>query len=371
MASNPERAAAAVEAFARGEMVVVVDDDDREGEGDIIVAAVHATPEKLAFIVRHTSGIVCAPITQALADRLRLSPMVQRSDDPHATAFTVSIDYKVGFHSGISAGERCSTVRALANNNVGPDDFIRPGHIFPLVARDGGVLIRSGHTEAAVDLCRLAKVEPVGVICELVNDDGTVKRGAQVEAFAAEHNLRFVSVADIIALRQQREQLIQRIGEQRVDTSAGPATAFTFSTPWDPMHHLALVFGDIGDGRSIPVRIQRERVLDDVFGSRQALEQALTAVASEGRGIVLYLREGAAGVATANVRPRDTIEGDNTDEHHASAVQRAEDWREIGLGAQILRDLGVRSIRLFAARERRYVGLEGFGIAIESTQKLP
>ncbi|MGD9740444.1 MAG: 3,4-dihydroxy-2-butanone-4-phosphate synthase [Bauldia sp.] len=367
MTSDPDRAATAVEAFKRGEIVVVVDDDDRENEGDLIVAAVHATPEKLAFIIRNTSGIVCAPITKAIAERLRLEQMVQRNEDPHATAFTVSVDYKVGYHSGISATERTNTVRALANNNVGASDFIRPGHIFPLVAREGGVLIRSGHTEAAVDLCLLAGLEPVGVICELVNDDGTVKRGAEVEGFARENGLKFLSVADLIALRQRQEQLIQRIAEEPIETTAGRATVLTYATPWDKLQHLAIVFGDIGDGEDVPVRIHRERLVEDVFGKRRGVDQSLGAIAAAGRGVVLYLREGAAGVVAKGGAP--VADGDGA-EHHESARERDEEWREIGLGAQILRDLGVRSIRLFATKERRYVALEGFGIAISGTERL-
>ncbi|HXK53179.1 MAG TPA: 3,4-dihydroxy-2-butanone-4-phosphate synthase, partial [Hyphomicrobiales bacterium] len=208
MTTDMTRVAEALRAFEKGEIVVVVDDDDRENEGDLILAAVHASPEKIAFIVRHTSGIVCTPMTREDARRLRLDPMVAENDAPHGTAFTVSIDYRHGTTTGISAEDRCNTVRALTNNNCGPEDFVRPGHIFPLIARDGGVLMRSGHTEAAVDLCRLANLPPVGVICELVNDDGTVKRGPQVAAFAAEHGLKTVSVADLIAWRQRRDQLV-------------------------------------------------------------------------------------------------------------------------------------------------------------------
>lgn len=370
MTSQPNRALEAIAAFKRGEIIVVTDDDDRENEGDLIVAASHTTPEKMAFIIRNTSGIVCAPITKAIADRLRLGPMVQHNDAPLSTAFTVSVDLRANVASGISAEDRTNTVRALADAKAKPEDFVRPGHIFPLVARDGGVLIRSGHTEAAVDLCVLADLPPVGVICELVNDDGTVKRGPQLEAFAAAHRLKYVSVADIIALRQQREALVERVGEQAIRTPAGTARAITYATPLDPMQHLAVVFGDIGDGRSVPVRIHRERVAEDVFGADGSLARTLAHIGAEGRGVIVYLREGAAGVSADSQRPRDFIDADS-DEHHGSAVKRAEDWREVGLGAQILRDLGVRSIRLIAARERRYVGLAGFGIAIEATEALP
>src|SRR4051812_23535945 len=211
----------AIDAFARGEIVVVTDDDDRENEGDLVMAAVHATPEKMAFIIRNTCGIVCAPLPAATAQRLRLSPMVSDNDAPHGTAFTVTVDYKHGTTTGISAEDRVATVRGLANNNAGAADFVRPGHIFPLIAKDGGVLMRSGHTEAAIDLCRLANLEPVGVICELVNDDGTVMRGPQIKAFAQKNKLQHISVADLIAYRQAREKLVERVGEFTVETSIG------------------------------------------------------------------------------------------------------------------------------------------------------
>ncbi|MCW5695928.1 MAG: 3,4-dihydroxy-2-butanone-4-phosphate synthase [Bauldia sp.] len=367
MITQPDRVEAALAAFARGEIIVVVDDDDRENEGDLILAAVHATPEKLAFILRHTSGIVCAPITAAIAARLQLPQMVEKNDDPHATAFTVSVDYRHGTTTGISADDRTATVRNLANSNSGAADFVKPGHIFPLVAREGGVLVRSGHTEAAVDLCRMAGLAPVGVICELMNEDGTVKRGAQVAAFAAGHGLQVVSVADIIAFRQRREKLVERVAEQEVATSAGPARMITYATQLDPWQHLAVVFGDLGDGLAVPVRIHREDVVRDVFAGKDPLAGTLPRLAT--RGVVIYLREGAVGVARSGARARDLIEAEGTD-HHESAERRADEWREIGLGAQILRDLGVRSIRLLSTKPRRYVGLEGFGIAIEATEPL-
>lgn len=353
----------AIRAFERGEIVVVTDDDDRENEGDLILAASHATPEKLAFIVRHTSGIVCAPMPREEARRLHLEPMVATNDSAHKTAFTVSVDYKHGTTTGISADDRCATVRGLANPNAGADDFVRPGHIFPLIARDGGVLMRSGHTEAAVDLCRLAKLPPVGVICELVNDDGTVMRGPQVSAFAEANNLVRVSVAQLIAYRQGKERLVERVNEFAVETIAGPAKAYTFATRWDPMQHLAIVFGDVRDGRGVPVRLHLEAVADDVFGKARPLDGIITRMAEAGRGIIVYLREGSVGVAASPDRP--AMETEN--EVHRSALSRMENWREIGLGAQILKDLGVSSIRLMASRERRYIGLAGFDIEIEET----
>lgn len=360
--SDMARVAEAVRAFERGEIVVVTDDDDRENEGDLIMAAQLASPEKLAFIVRHTSGIVCAPMTRKDARRLNLSPMVSDNDAPMSTAFTVSVDVRHGLTTGISAEERCNTVRALANPNAGAADFVRPGHVFPLIAREGGVLIRSGHTEAAVDLCRLAGLPPVGVICELVNDDGTVMRGPDVAAFAEAHGLRQVSVADLITWRQRNERLVERVAEAPITTPFGPAEAVTFKTPYDPMHHLAVIVGDVRDGVSIPARLQRGHVVEDIFGAERGIERVLGKLYASGRGILVYLRDGAVGVAGTA--------GADDDEEHGTARSRAADWREIGLGAQILKDLGVSSIRLIASRERRYVGLDAFGITIESTETL-
>lgn len=365
MTYNQSELVAAVKAFEAGEIVVVVDDDDRENEGDLIVASVHCTPEKMAFIIRHTSGIVCAPITGDQAKRLNLGPMVSENDAPHATAFTVSIDFKHDTTTGISAEERTSTVRALANPNNNAGDFVRPGHIFPLVAREGGVLMRSGHTEAAVDLCRLAGLPEVGVISELVNDDGTVMRGPQIKTFAEHHHLHIISVADLISHRQRQESLIERVEQFDTETSHGIATAITYRTPWDPMHHLALVYGDIRDGENIPVRLHIESVLGDVFGTSNGIQQAIDIISGKGRGVVVYLRDGSVGVASGG--SWDTSAGHTELEDHNSARSRQGEWLEIGLGAQILKDLDIQSIELIASRERHYVGLEGFGIEISDT----
>ena len=357
------RVADAIRAFERGEIVVVTDDDDRENEGDLIVAAVHCTPEKMATIIRHTSGIVCAPMPASEARRLNLAPMVAENDAPHSTAFTVSVDYRHGTTTGISAEERTMTVRGLANNNSGAADFVRPGHIFPLVAREGGVLIRSGHTEAAVDLCRLADLPPVGVISELVNDDGTVMKGDDIKAFAEAHGFATVTVADLIAYRQRRESLVERLETFEIATPAGPATAHTYRAMSDPMHHVAVVYGDIRDGTGVLTRLQIEDVFADTFGPREAIGEAIERIGAEGRGVIVYLREGSVGVKIADDAPAI---GDER-ESHGSTRTREEEWLEVGLGAQILKDLGVTSIRLLASKERHYVGLEGFGIAIEET----
>jgi 3,4-dihydroxy 2-butanone 4-phosphate synthase / GTP cyclohydrolase II len=350
----------AIDAFARGEIVVVTDDDDRENEGDLIVAAVHTTPEKMAFIIRHTCGIVCAPLTGEIARRLHLAPMVADSDAIHGTAFTISVDYRHGTTTGISAEDRTATIRALANGNAGRADFVRPGHVFPLIAKNGGVLMRSGHTEAAIDLCRFAAVEPVAAICELVNDDGTVMRGPQVTAFARKHALKRISVADLIAYRQAREKLVTRVAEFKIETEAGEFAGYAYVTPFDKVHHFAFVYGDIGDGRDVPTRLHRGNVIEDVFGGAKPIHAALARFKEAGRGVLVYLREGTSGV------PTTAIAEDGT----ASELERSRQWKEIGLGAQILRDLRISSIRLYATRSRTYVGLAGFGIEIAATEPL-
>ncbi|MGU3418726.1 3,4-dihydroxy-2-butanone-4-phosphate synthase [Methylobacterium sp. D54C] len=348
----------AIAAFARGEIVVVTDDDDRENEGDLVVAASLCTPEKMAFIIRNTCGIVCAPITQSEARRLHLAPMVASNDAPLGTAFTVTVDVKHGLTTGISAEQRCNTVRALANGNMGAGDFVRPGHVFPLIARDGGVLMRSGHTEAAVDLCRLTELPPVGVICELANDDGTVMKGPQIETFAETHGLKQVSVADLIAYRQARDRLVERVGHFPVRSNHGDLNAYVFSTPFESIQQFAFVMGEIGDGRDVLVRLHRSNVAADVIGGGKQIDAVLKRFAAAGRGVLVYLRDGTAGVPVKSV----------TDE--GTEALRARQWREVGLGAQILRDLGVISIRNLATSSRSYVGLSGFGIELLGDEPL-
>jgi 3,4-dihydroxy 2-butanone 4-phosphate synthase/GTP cyclohydrolase II len=363
MTNKLDTVSSAIAAIKAGEMVVVVDDDDRENEGDLIAAASKVTTEQMAMMVRHGSGIVCAPMTREDARRLKLDPMVSDNDAPLGTAFTVSIDYKEGLTTGISAKERCATVHALANANVHAEDFVRPGHVFPLIAKRGGVLMRSGHTEAAVDLARLAGEPPVGVICELVNDDGTVKRGAEVMSFAREHGFKIISVADLIAYRQQRERLVERDGEFTVETPAGSATGIAYSTQFDPVQHLALVYGDISSGENVPVRLHRQDLVEDVLGNRDTLNKVYEIFRKEGCGILVYLREGTAGVPASRLTKASSGDEEDT----GSARAREEAWRDVGLGAQILRDLSVKSIRQIASKSRYYVGLSGFGVEIADT----
>jgi 3,4-dihydroxy 2-butanone 4-phosphate synthase/GTP cyclohydrolase II len=348
----------AIQAIGRGEIVIVADDDDRENEGDLICAASLCTPEKMAFIIRHCCGIVCAPITLADAKRLNLQPMVAMNDAPHGTAFTVSVDVKYGMTTGISAEQRANTVRALANGNMGAADFVRPGHVFPLIAREGGVLMRSGHTEAAVDLVRLAGLPSVGVICELANDDGTVMAGPQIEAFAQEHKLTRISVADLIAYRQAREKIVKRVRTFAVEGPSGPLTGYAYMTPFDPVQHFAFVQGEIGDGRDMPTRLHRANIIADVITGGESIRKTFASFKKNGRGCFIYLRDGTAGVPV-------TIAGEQSGE---SELQRTKAWREVGLGAQILRDLGISSIRLRTSRPMTYVGLSGFGVEIVSSE---
>jgi 3,4-dihydroxy 2-butanone 4-phosphate synthase / GTP cyclohydrolase II len=352
----PNSVTEAMQAIARGEIVIVTDDDDRENEGDLVCAASLCTPEKMAFIIRNCCGIVCAPITGDLARKLHLHPMVAVNDAPLGTAFTVSVDVRHGLTTGISAEQRSNTVRALANDNMGAGDFVRPGHVFPLIAQEGGVLMRSGHTEAAVDLCRLAGLPAVGVICELANDDGTVMSGTQIDVFAQTHKLKRISVADLIAFRQAREKLVERVNTFPVEGPNGPLTAYAYVTPFDPVQHFAFVHGEIGDGRDMPTRLHRADIIGDVIAGGATIRKTFARFKNEGRGVFVFLRDGTAGV------PLNITSGAKSE----SEAQRTKEWREIGLGAQILRDLGISSIRLCTSSPLKYIGLSGFGIEIKA-----
>ena len=367
----------ALRAIADGELIVVVDDDDRENEGDLIMAAAKATAEKVAFMVRHTSGILCTPISEEHAKRLRLEPMVARNDAPLATAFTVSIDYRVGLSTGISAEERANTALALTSNNIGADDFVRPGHIFPLIARRGGVLVRSGHTEAALDLAEAAGCPPVGLLAEVVDDGGAVRRLPALREFAAEHGLKIISIADLIAWRQRREQLVIRTREFDVHTHVGRARGYAYRTKFEDAEHLALVFGDDPDAvrkAGVVVRIHREKLIDDLFGSQSGhetslLQASLARLGDLGGGILIYLRSGFAGVPLESLTQGSAL-ADGSTEGRSRAGKRERDWLEVGVGAQILRDLGVSELRILAGREVDFVGLEGFGLTITATELL-
>ena len=306
------------------------------------------------------SVATCAPLTASEARRLRLDPMVSSNDAPLGTAFTITVDVKHGLTTGISAEQRTNTVRALANGNMGAADFVRPGHVFPLVAREGGVLMRSGHTEACIDLCRLAKVPPVGVLSELMNEDGTVMRGPAVAAFAKKHKLVELSIADLIAYRQSRDKLVERAAEFAMPSEIGSLRGYAYVTPFDQVQHFAFVYGALGDGKNVLARLHRADVVGDVFGGARPLHAALTRFKKEGRGVTVYLRDGSAGVPVTAVPQGDS----------ATEQARSRQWREVGLGAQILKDLGISSIRLLSSSQRTYVGLGGFGIEISATESI-
>jgi 3,4-dihydroxy 2-butanone 4-phosphate synthase / GTP cyclohydrolase II len=359
----------AIAAIAAGELIVVVDDDDRENEGDLIMAASKATPEQLAFMIRNTSGIVCAPMDPVSADRLQLSPMVATNRDPMRTAFTVSVDYKNGLTTGISADERTNTLRALSNDNCIATDFLRPGHVFPLVSKAGGVLIRSGHTEAATDLCRLAGLPQVGVLAEIVNDNGTVKRLPELIAFAREHGLKIVSIADLIEHRMRTESFVRRIESMPIATPIGKATVHVYTTSFDDTQHLAVVFGEVSDKRGVACRIHHEQPLRDLFDSQRSqrwLDVALKCFEASGSGVLIYVRD--PKITTLEAPAQTTDAAPEGTDRHKSSLKRRERWREVGLGAQILRDLRVSSITVIATQHRQYVGLAGFGIEIAATE---
>jgi 3,4-dihydroxy 2-butanone 4-phosphate synthase/GTP cyclohydrolase II len=362
----------AIAAIAAGELVVVVDDTDRENEGDLIMAAGKATPEQIAFMIRHTSGIICVPMPGRRAEALHLEPMVANNIDPFRTAFTVSVDYRIGMTTGIAAQERTATIRALAGGNSQAGDFIRPGHIFPLIAREGGVLARSGHTEAGVDLATLAGLEPAGVLAEIVNDDGTVKRLPQLLAFAREHELKIVSIEDLIAHRLRHESFLRRVAVVPAMVGGLNAHAYAYETPFDPLQQVALVIGEVDGKDNVPVRLYREQPLKDLMaranGDGDLMARAIAEIKARGRaGVLIVLRKPhAIEPADDPKKAPQPLEAAGA-ERHESARLRMQRWREVGVGAQILRDLGVRSIALMTSRPRHYVGLGGFGIEINET----
>jgi 3,4-dihydroxy 2-butanone 4-phosphate synthase / GTP cyclohydrolase II len=368
----------AVKDIAAGRAVIVVDDENRENEGDLIFAAQMATTELMAFMVRHTSGFICAPLTEADADRLDLPPMYHRNQDRRGTAYTVTVDARENVTTGISAAERAHTIRLLADPATGPTDLSRPGHVVPLRARDGGVLRRAGHTEAAIDLARLAGLRPAGVLCELVNDDGTMMRGPDLRRFADAHNLAMITIADLITYLRANERQVERAAEVRLPTEFGVFTAVGYKALTDGSDHVAMVYGDIGDGHNVLVRVHSECLTGDVFGSLRCdcgpqLHAALARVAKEGRGVVLYMR-GHEGRGIGLVRKLQAYElqdqGRDTVDANLELGLPA-DARDYGTGAQILVDLGVHSMRLLTNNPAKRAGLEGYGLTVVGREPLP
>jgi len=369
----------AVAAIARGEIVVVVDDEDRENEGDLIMAAEHATPEKIAFFLHHTSGYICAPMTSERARQLDLPHMVTQNTESMRTAFLVTIDYRHGTTTGISAFDRSATILSVVDPSTRPGDLNRPGHIAPLEARDGGVLKRAGHTEAAVDLARMAGCYPAGVLCEIVDSKKMdMARVPELKEFCVEHGLLLISIADLVRYRRQHEKLVKRVSEARIPTKWGEFTCFVYESLLDGEQHVAMVAGSVSGERDVLVRVHSECLTGDVFGSLRCdcgvqIEQAMSRIAEAGQGVVVYLRghEGR-GIGIGHKIRAYGLQDEGMDTIEANeALGLPIDSREYGIGAQILNDLGVTTMQLIANTPSKFGGLEGFGLEITGRVGIP
>ncbi len=360
-----------IEAIGRGDLVIMVDDEDRENEGDLILAADAATPEKIGFMLRHTSGIICLPVVGERLDELELPMMVAKNTDVRRTAFTVSIDAAEGTSTGISSADRCRTIEAVIDPKTKPEDLSRPGHMYPLRYEPGGVLKRAGHTEAAVDLAELADRYPAGGLAEIMNDDGSVARLPELTVFAQDHGLLMGTIADLIAHRRKSEKLVERVVEARVPTAHGTFSAVGYRSLVDDRQHMALVMGDIGDGEGVLTRVHSECLTGDVFGSLrcdcgQQLDAALARIGEEGRGVVLYIRghEGR-GIGLLHKLAAYRLQDEGLDTVDANVnLGLPVDSRDYGVGAQILYDLGVRSMRLMTNNPTKRAAIEGYGLSI-------
>ncbi|HKE76850.1 MAG TPA: bifunctional 3,4-dihydroxy-2-butanone-4-phosphate synthase/GTP cyclohydrolase II [Acidimicrobiales bacterium] len=367
----------AVAAIGRGEIVIVVDDEDRENEGDLIMAAEFATPEAIAFFLHHTSGVICAPVTRERARELDLPLMVTHNTESMRTAFTVSVDYRHGTTTGISAHDRSTTIRALVDTGTRATDLLRPGHIFPLEAREGGVLKRAGHTEAALDLARMAGLYPAGVLCELVNEaKDDMARLPELERFADQHGLLLISIADLIRYRRQTEKLVKRVAEARIPTKWGDFTCYAYESVLDGEQHLALVRGAVQGRDNVLVRVHSECLTGDAFGSLRCdcgpqLEESMRRIAEEDLGVIVYLRghEGR-GIGIGHKLRAYALQEQGHDTVDANlALGMPIDSREYGIGSQILVDLGITTMRALTNNPAKYGGLEGYGLEI--TERVP
>ena len=353
-----------------GRMVIVVDDGDRENEGDLVMGASFATPEHINFMATHGRGIICVPMEGHELDRLGLHPMVTPAQDPMKTAWTISVDAKEGVTTGISAHDRAHTIQVLINPNSRPEALVRPGHVFPLRAKDGGVLRRAGHTEAAVDLARLAGISPAGVICEIMHDDGTMARAQQLQVYAQRHGLKICTIADLIEYRRRFEKLVRRVVTTKLPTEFGEFQLVLYETSIDDRHYVALVAGRVDDGAPALVRVHSQCLTGDVLHSLRCdcgaqLKRALQKIAQAGRGVFLYISQEGRGIGLANKLKAYALQDQGLDTVEANQALGFEpDLRDYGIGAQILADLGLKELRLLTNNPRKIVGLEGYGLRV-------